>query len=578
MHTIKQSKQATNKSTSLHSDRQHQRCFTSFCSCVPTYTLGHNSTASTQAVPTISTTEDTRQILAVPTMNLLDASEPGPSRPQRTSSSHRREPSWEFGDFSAAPSPQPHTTLGEGDLLGSFENLSHAETAKPSAQPVSTSTTSTDLLDDEGWSEFFTHQQHTRPPEPIKPMVIDLPPRPSEISPDYVPPPAPPRRMSRKRLSFSGPSSPPLVSHIGGDFTYRPTPESQRNASSSTTNSTHQSETSPRHSSPPMRSPTQSKLMHTLATTTKMASKWKTVLDPSMFHPLPDEHSSPSYQVRTGFDHEPPARSTAEIIEVTHTTPFATREQVAGSYTAPVGAPAFNANEKRGQRHGEAVSEWPDTKLVGRRAGTSELLTPHVADSLRQALPPRQRLSNSWSLVCKSSSSSEAPYDAVTDSSVSLDQHGASLSTMYRLAEKYADSHRGAGNLMIVRDGGDRLFGVYLNESIQKKEGTYYGSGESYVSTADHGVDTTHPTGSCSSSLLTLLNRLSFAGLAVINTMPSAKQDSHLSVAGKSSFCSIMEPPTHISQGGELRAHTGLDLQPELILDEPGIQQRGLVC
>lgn len=50
---------------------------------------------------------------------------------------------------------------------------------------------------------------------------------------------------------------------------------------------------------------------------------------------------------------------------------------------------------------------------------------------------------------------------------------------MYRQAEKYADAHRGAGNLMIVRDGGDRLFGVYLNEAIQKKEGTYYGSGES---------------------------------------------------------------------------------------------------
>lgn len=62
---------------------------------------------------------------------------------------------------------------------------------------------------------------------------------------------------------------------------------------------------------------------------------------------------------------------------------------------------------------------------------------------------------------------------------VSLDQHGASLSTMYRLVEKYAGSHRGAGNLLIVRDGRDRLFGVYLNESIQRKEGTYYGSGES---------------------------------------------------------------------------------------------------
>lgn len=53
---------------------------------------------------------------------------------------------------------------------------------------------------------------------------------------------------------------------------------------------------------------------------------------------------------------------------------------------------------------------------------------------------------------------------------------------MYRLIDKYAALHRGAGNLLVVRDGSERLFGVYLNESIQKREGTYYGSGESYVS------------------------------------------------------------------------------------------------
>lgn len=338
-------------------------------------------------------------------MNLLDDSEPepGPSRSQRPPSPHRREPSWEFGDFSAAPSHQPQTKLGEGDLLGSFENLSHADSTKSNAPTVSTSTTSTDLLDDEGWSEFFTHQQHTRPPEPIKPMVIDLPPRPSEISPDYVPPPhGPPRRMSRKRLSFSGPSSPPLVSHVGGDFAYRPTPESQRNNSGTTSSSSRQHETSPRHSSPPIQSPTQSKLMHTLATTTKLASKWKTVLDPSMFHPLTDENPPRFPSIPIAFDHEPPPRSTAELIQVTHTTPFATREQVAGSYIAPGGAPAFNGNEKESQRRKDVAAEWPDTKLVGRRPGTSEVLMPHLADSLRQALPPRQRLSNSWSLVCRS--------------------------------------------------------------------------------------------------------------------------------------------------------------------------------
>jgi septal ring factor EnvC (AmiA/AmiB activator) len=55
---------------------------------------------------------------------------------------------------------------------------------------------------------------------------------------------------------------------------------------------------------------------------------------------------------------------------------------------------------------------------------------------------------------------------------------------MYRLIDNYADLHLGAGNLVVVRDGNNRLFGVYLNESIQKREGTYYGSGESYATSS----------------------------------------------------------------------------------------------
>lgn len=337
-------------------------------------------------------------------MNLLSDSSPGPSRPPRPSSPHRRESSWEFGDFSTAPSTQPSTsTLDHGDLLGSFEDLNQARRPAPSAHAEGSATGPTaDLMDDEGWTEFFNQQQHSKPPEAVKPIVIDLPPRPTEMPADYVPP-ARPRRMSQQRLSFSGPSSPPLVSHVGADITYRPTPESQRQPSYTANNG--QIKTEPRHGSPLSRSPTQSKLMHTLATTTKIASKWKTVLDPSMFHP-PSNHQSGRLSAMPGLnDNDVPARFTAEPIEVTHTTPFATPEQVAGSYTAPGGAPAFNAHEKQSQKRGDAASEWPETKLIGRRLGTSEILTPHLADSLRQALPPRQRLSSTWSLLCKLTSS-----------------------------------------------------------------------------------------------------------------------------------------------------------------------------
>ncbi len=35
-----------------------------------------------------------------------------------------------------------------------------------------------------------------------------------------------------------------------------------------------------------------------------------------------------------------------------------------------------------------------------------------------------------------------------------------------------------AGSLLVARDMEDHVFGVYLNEPITKREGTYYGSGE----------------------------------------------------------------------------------------------------
>ena len=333
-------------------------------------------------------------------MNHSQQAQPGPSRLKRPSSPHHREPSWEFGDFSTAPSSNQSSALDTGDLLGSFEDLQDVKIGQSAPQTKTImsqgpSRTEADLLADEGWTDFFSQQAITRPPEPHKPMTIDLPPRPDDMPADFVPPPVPPlpRRMSQKRLSFSGPSSPPLVSHVGGDIMFRPTPEwhqPKRDA-------THP----PRTTSPPLRSPSQSKLMNTLASTTKIASKWKTVLDPSMFHP-PSNHPPRGYST-SSLDLEPPIRSYADPIEVTHTTPFATAEQIAGSYIPPGGAPSFNSREKKPIRDVEKPEEkWPDTKLVGRRVGTTEILTPHLADSLRQSLPPRQRLSNTWTLLCES--------------------------------------------------------------------------------------------------------------------------------------------------------------------------------
>lgn len=61
---------------------------------------------------------------------------------------------------------------------------------------------------------------------------------------------------------------------------------------------------------------------------------------------------------------------------------------------------------------------------------------------------------------------------------VSLDQHGASLSTLYRLVEQYAKDHKNVGNVLVVNDAQGNNFGIYVNEPIVRREGTYYGSGE----------------------------------------------------------------------------------------------------
>lgn len=69
---------------------------------------------------------------------------------------------------------------------------------------------------------------------------------------------------------------------------------------------------------------------------------------------------------------------------------------------------------------------------------------------------------------------------------VSLDQHGASLATLYRQAERSNDGRQqNAGNLVIALDGSGNAFGAYINEPISKREGAYYGGGDSYVLTTE---------------------------------------------------------------------------------------------
>ena len=208
--------------------------------------------------------------------------------------------------FENMPEPQGrHDTekhLLDQDLLGSFEELQDSKAQQSSrTSDGRRSDRGTDLLGDDSWWTPPPREQ-VRPPEaesasthpqPSMPIHITLPPRPSEISADYTPPARPPRRMSRLS-SFSGPSSPPLLSDVGHDIIFHPASEVDDSYSTNQSREAVSASSYP-HGSPhekglqepqdmyPLHGAAHSRLFNTLSTTTKLASKWKSALDPAVF-------------------------------------------------------------------------------------------------------------------------------------------------------------------------------------------------------------------------------------------------------------------------------------------------------
>lgn len=302
----------------------------------------------------------------------------------------------------SAADPVNTDALLEDDLLGSFEDISHTARRQgqdnaPIAREVIRGLSGVNSVG----------PNHSRPPDistftgltSSHPIHMHLPPRPDEITPDYVPPPPGlPRRISQP-YTFPGPSSPPLLSDAGREIVFHPASEStQRNEyslseqSRQTSSSRFVSNGCEKDVLEPVQytirssSPAHSKLFNTLATTTKLASKWKSALESSTTAAL-NGHSYPR---------PPPSQpsdlhsKTALPIAVTHTTPFASPEQVAGSYVAPSGAPCFDSRFTKAHEPVRPTEEvLSGIRLFGRREGTAEVLSPRIADqvcggSLRQ--------------------------------------------------------------------------------------------------------------------------------------------------------------------------------------------------
>ncbi|KAI8376370.1 TLD-domain-containing protein [Radiomyces spectabilis] len=96
-------------------------------------------------------------------------------------------------------------------------------------------------------------------------------------------------------------------------------------------------------------------------------------------------------------------------------------------------------------------------KLIDRRSDTEPVLTETLAEQLRSFLPRRYALVSQWKLL------------------YSLDQHGISLATLYRMMRKYKGPC-----ILTIKDADDQIFGAYLSESL-KPSSHYYGTGECFL-------------------------------------------------------------------------------------------------
>lgn len=325
---------------------------------------------------------------------------------------HKQSSSSDFGDFHSAPMASSPTSpmainarhpggsanLDSGDLLMSFDEVDE----RPS-RPLSSASgvqPHADLLSDE--PDFGPSSRRSVETSPTRSRNRPL-------------------RGRRSFSTFTGPSSPPRVSEAGADIIFH-SPYRVGNHSSAAKSLRRMSSQgsaldfersftedppwnhsgsalSPRPPPVPESSDPSSARPRSLVdalSTSKLATRWKrSVLGPNLIQQLAGEP-------------EPPSR-TAVPIDISHTSPFATRDQIAGTYVPPSGAPGFR---DVGGGRWDDESESPGPKLAGRRESTTPVLSQVQAETvraightvltrqLRPHLPARQRIYDTWHLLC----------------------------------------------------------------------------------------------------------------------------------------------------------------------------------
>jgi len=158
-------------------------------------------------------------------------------------------------------------------------------------------------------------------------------------------------------------------------------------------------------------------------------------------------------------------------------------------FIPPTGAPGFRPDDNWNPEgfvydsHSKKDTLGREKVLLrGRSESAIPVLSQGVADAIRLHLPALPRLSQSWSLL------------------YSTDQHGISISTLYKNVEKVYGL--GGGCLLAIQEvlsdeeglamkrnrndagpenWGKPCFGVWVGTGLKCQDGSYYGSGESFL-------------------------------------------------------------------------------------------------
>lgn len=108
----------------------------------------------------------------------------------------------------------------------------------------------------------------------------------------------------------------------------------------------------------------------------------------------------------------------------------------------------------------------------------NRLLTPPLAEDIRSIVPARLQIPNKWQLV------------------YSLEQHGASLHTLYRLMRPQRTVYDKNGYVIVIRDALGDLFGCFVNEHLHPTDQRrFYGDSECFLwksKTIDKGSENEH--------------------------------------------------------------------------------------